>query len=282
MGTLPTISEYGGDQRSAEGAPAAPPPWAPPGGAYGPAGPSYPTAPQYARPGQYPAPPGQLPPPGQAPGGHWPPGYGPGGPPPKRGTNGFAIAALILGLLGGILLSVIFGIVALRQIKRTGEGGKGMAIAGLALSGLWVVVGIALAALVLSLDEAERDESGTITTSGDISVTELTVGDCLNGMKEQSTVLSVDGVPCTAPHDAEVYATVNLPDGDWPGVDDLSLQATQQCADNLAENYVEAYEDDSVEIFYFHPTSASWREGDREVICVATYDDGPRTGSLQD
>ena len=33
-------------------------------------------------------------------------------------TNGFAIASLIFGIIGGVLLSVIFGFVALSQIKK--------------------------------------------------------------------------------------------------------------------------------------------------------------------
>jgi hypothetical protein len=49
------------------------------------------------------------------------------------GTNGFAIASLVLGLLGGNLLAVIFGHVARSQIRRTGESGDGLALAGLIL-----------------------------------------------------------------------------------------------------------------------------------------------------
>lgn len=61
--------------------------------------------------------------------------------PPAR-TNTLAIVALVLSFfvtLGGI----ICGHIALAQIKRTGEGGRGLALAGLiigyALSAFWVV-----------------------------------------------------------------------------------------------------------------------------------------------
>ncbi len=52
----------------------------------------------------------------------------------QTSTNGFAIASLIMGLIPGLnILAIIFGFVALSQIKATGQGGKGMAIAGLVL-----------------------------------------------------------------------------------------------------------------------------------------------------
>jgi hypothetical protein len=56
--------------------------------------------------------------------------YAPAG---SNTTNGFAIAALITGLLGGTVLPIIFGHVAHSQIRRTGQAGWGMATAGLVL-----------------------------------------------------------------------------------------------------------------------------------------------------
>jgi hypothetical protein len=76
--------------------------------------------------------------------------YGPppGAPPTQQKTNGLAVASLILGILWvwwvGSVLAVIFGHVALAQIKRTGAAGRGLAVAGLALG----YVGIASALLV--------------------------------------------------------------------------------------------------------------------------------------
>jgi len=60
-------------------------------------------------------------------------------------TNGLAIAALVLGILGFGVIPVIFGHIALGQIKRQPQQqGRGMAIAGLVLGyiavGFWVLV----------------------------------------------------------------------------------------------------------------------------------------------
>ena len=120
----------------------------PPYGAqpYGQPAPAYP---QPAYPQRY----GQqaYPPPGYP--GYPPPGYPPYGyPQPTQGTNGFAIASLVLGCLIWIegftgILAVVFGHVALSQIKKTNQGGRGLAIAGLVLG----YIGIAFLLVIIIL-----------------------------------------------------------------------------------------------------------------------------------
>ncbi|MEO5920891.1 MAG: DUF4190 domain-containing protein [Pseudolysinimonas sp.] len=66
-------------------------------------------------------------------------GYQPGVAPPP--TNTLAIVALILGFvvpLGGI----IAGHIALGQVKRTGEGGHGLALAGTILGYVFTALGV--------------------------------------------------------------------------------------------------------------------------------------------
>lgn len=88
---------------------------------------------QQPQPPYYPPPPSYPPPPppyGQVP--SYPYGYY-----PPRPTNGFAIASLIcaiasfftLGLTS--VLAVVFGHVARSQVRRRGENGAGLALAGL-------------------------------------------------------------------------------------------------------------------------------------------------------
>jgi hypothetical protein len=56
---------------------------------------------------------------------------------PNPGTNGLAIASLVLGILGlcgvGSLLAVIFGHMARSQVRTSGQSGNGLAVAGLVL-----------------------------------------------------------------------------------------------------------------------------------------------------
>jgi hypothetical protein len=124
--------------------PAGPPPADPwrPVDPSGPAGPPYAAPPPVGPPGHspYPSPPGSGygPPYGQVPYGTTPYGY----PLPHQrpGTNGFAVASLVCGVLWlfwvGSVLAVVFGILALGQIRARGEGGRGLAIAGVVLGGL--------------------------------------------------------------------------------------------------------------------------------------------------
>jgi len=72
-----------------------------------------------------------------------PPPYGPGPypyPPPAQ-TNGMAVASLICAFVFAPL-GIVFGHISLSQIKRTGEEGRGLAVAGLVISYLVTVVTI--------------------------------------------------------------------------------------------------------------------------------------------
>ena len=78
-------------------------------------------------------------------------------PQPVQGTNALAISSLVCGIIGWIipilfaLLAIIFGHVARSQIKRSGQGGAGLALAGLILGYIqFVIMSIGmLAAIVL-------------------------------------------------------------------------------------------------------------------------------------
>jgi hypothetical protein len=69
------------------------------------------------------------------------------------GTNGMAIASLVMGILWlfgiGSILALIFGYVSLRQINQRNESGRGMAIAGVVLG--WVGVGGFILFIVLAI-----------------------------------------------------------------------------------------------------------------------------------
>jgi uncharacterized protein DUF1707/uncharacterized protein DUF4190 len=74
---------------------------------------------------------------------------------PVTGTNGFAIASLACGIgqfvVGPLttIPAIVFGHIARSQIRRTGEQGAGLALAGLALGWAVVILGI-LAAVALA------------------------------------------------------------------------------------------------------------------------------------
>lgn len=100
--------------------------------------PRYPAAPQH--PG-YPADP------------HYPGGYDQYAYPAKAPTNAMAVLALVFAFVVPPL-GMVFGFVARRQIKRTGESGHGVALAGLVVGGIFtafIVLFVVLAILAFAL-----------------------------------------------------------------------------------------------------------------------------------
>jgi hypothetical protein len=118
-------------------------------------------------------------PPQAAPGGAGPPpGYGPPayGPPPNapygyspyaptQSTNGLAIASMVLGILWiywiGSILAIIFGFIAMSQIKERNQAGKAMATAGLILGfiGLGTLVLVIIIAVTVDSGSSVRFSS---------------------------------------------------------------------------------------------------------------------------
>jgi hypothetical protein len=104
-------------------------------------------APGYPAPGYatapYGPPPGHYPPPGY----HPPPGYG-----WRRPTNQLATVALVLAFLGPLSpVGLALGIVARRQIHRTGEEGEGLALAAVIIGGVVTTLIVVLVAFWLSV-----------------------------------------------------------------------------------------------------------------------------------
>lgn len=127
--------------------------------------PTAPPAAETAAPATQPAPPAYAPPaapvyspPAAAPSGAAPvappaPGYAPPpayGYPPAQKTNVLSIISMIAAILGiigilpfiGSVAGAIMGHISLGQIKRTGESGRGMALAGVIVG--WIGAGLAL------------------------------------------------------------------------------------------------------------------------------------------
>lgn len=129
-------------------------PGPPPDPAPGYAPPVVPTG--YAPPGYRPA--AGYPPPGYSPPGGYLPGYYgaayPGGyAQPSGRTNTLAITSLVISIAGIIftplaVVGIVLAVIAFNQIKRSGEGGHGLAVAGVAVGAVTLVVG---AILTLSL-----------------------------------------------------------------------------------------------------------------------------------
>jgi Domain of unknown function (DUF4190) len=117
--------------------------------------------PDYGAPVDYPAGAGLPPPvypqpypgaPGYPPAFGFPGAYDPYRPTKPPGTNGQAIAALVCSIAGFMccassIAGLILGVMAMRETKRTGQEGYGLALAGAILGG----VGVAFVAITTLL-----------------------------------------------------------------------------------------------------------------------------------
>jgi hypothetical protein len=197
--------------------------------------------------------------------------------------NGVAIAALVLGVLCFLpAVGLVLGIIALVQIRKRGERGKGMAIGGAVLSSL----GLALWVLAIATGGVSDAWEGFKEGASGNSSLSLDKGECFDvpGATFDEDVYDVDKVSCSGEHDGEVFGTVPLSGSSYPGDDYVTDTAEDKCWD-LRDSYTMdpwALTDD-VDVYYLTPTRESWRWGDREITCVFAHTDerGTLTGSLR-
>jgi Domain of unknown function (DUF4190)/Septum formation len=264
----------------------------------------------------WPVPPGFAPPQGWQPDPSWPPvppewplwiaddapsGYGLptappvapyqaysyGGPPQQTGTtNGMAITSFILGLIGVTLLSIIFGIIGLVQIRRRGQRGKGFAIAGLVLSGLWIVILVAVALgggiSVNAHVGTGGTSSGPITSTKKVNIFSLTVGDCFQNPPASQSVLGVTEVtatPCTVAHNAQVFAQFNATNASYPGASALITEAKAGCQTRTSA-LDRSQLTKTMTLHFLYPEKGSWAEGRRSITCLVVDSTKDLTSSL--
>lgn len=257
-------------------------------------------------PGWPPVPPNFTPPPGWQPDPSWPP-VPPGWqlwvedsalPPmrpvvpgvdyhtpgmPKSGTNGWAIASFVLGLISVSVLSIIFGIIALVKIRDVPQRGKGLAIAGLCLSAVWIA-GIIGFVAYYSSTAAQRSSTGQITQNGHLSVTELRSGDCFqNAAGNQpvtGTMTQITAVSCTSPHNAQVIAVLPVSGSAYPGAAAFEAQAQPGCKAAAKADVDPAKATASMNLLWFYPEQQAWINGQHSISCVVADSSEDLTSSL--
>jgi hypothetical protein len=202
---------------------------------------------------------------------------------PASGTNGFAIAAFVLGLLGGVLLSVIFGIIALSKLRARPQRGKGLAIAGLCLSGVWVVV--IASVLVVNAETASQRSAATgqITKTGHLSVFSLRAGDCFqnpSGSQPSLGVKQVTALSCATPHDAQVIAQLPVPGSAYPGQAAFRAQALPGCKASVAAVVDQSKLTDTMNLIWLYPEPQAWDDGQRTISCLIVDSSEDLTSSL--
>lgn len=212
-----------------------------------------------------------------------------------RGSQTMASWALGLSLALCIPFGFLIGsglaiTVLVRSHRRRVNYGKRKAIAALVIAGFMLTANVAYAVVVFltGLDETERDSSGQVVEAGTVTLDRLRVGDCFTGGgldgladdTETEASFSAEVVPCSRAHQAEVYHSFEIVSDSYPG-DDVVEARLKECLPKFRPFIGQSYKRSRLEVFSFYPSSATWRFGDHEVVCVvAERDLTDVTGSL--
>lgn len=190
----------------------------------------------------------------------------------QPGTNAFAIVSLVLGIIGGGLLTLIFGFIALSQIRKRGEKGKAMAVTGMVLGVAWSLAACGLMGIVLMSPSS---------SGGATAVTRLKVGDCLVEVIDTYTT-EVDLVACQYLHDAEVFGLSGVSTTTYPGNAELTEQAEARCAQLFRLDVDPARQlDPSIRVTYLIPTADDWdTPGAHRIVCLAESTGLSLSGSI--
>lgn len=147
---------------------------------------------------------------------------------------------------------------------------------------------LALAAAGCSSEPAaSRDEAGSVRTEGAVDAFEVALGDCMDEPADAPEgtydVESVRAVPCDQPHDSEVYSVFELPEGEFPGEEELMETGDARCLEDFETFIGVPYDDSKYDVSSLFPTRESWTsEDDREYVCIVIAPEGERlTGSLK-
>ena len=137
----------------------------------------------------------------------------------------------------------------------------------------WIIgIVIAVGAIFVRTQmQADRDDSGAIVEEGAVDAFSMRVGDCFDDGSafDDDEVNSVPGVPCSQPHDNEVYALFDVTETSFPG-EDMGRIAHEGCLARFEGFVGKDYDSSQLDIATLYPSRESWaQQNDREVVCVS-------------
>lgn len=139
----------------------------------------------------------------------------------------------------------------------------------------------ATAAIALAASLAGCSVIGSFFGQG--NVFSIKVGDCFNQpVVDAEEIMNVDIVDCSEPHDYEATKSVILPDGAYPGEDAIYERGDTDCHAAFSEYTGQSYETfTDYDFDYYWPTTGSWANGDREILCLIFHVEERSTGSVK-
>ncbi|MER7670473.1 DUF4190 domain-containing protein [Kitasatospora sp. NPDC096128] len=215
-------------------------------------------------------------------------------PRPEPRTNGFAVGSLATALSLLSPVALVLGILALVQIKRRGQRGHGMAVAGVVLG----AVGTLLLSLALgagdfgSARDGRGDRYAQKPPAGSVRWSALKAGDCYvssgtSGKPDENgdeTVYWVRRVACAERHNGEVAGTAKVPDsgGAYPGATVVRERAATLCRTVLDDYALDQWAvPDGMDDVYLYPSAGNWAVGERYVTCAFEDPDDQHLGTVR-
>jgi len=204
-----------------------------------------------------------------------------------RRQSWWALALALPPLLVTQVAAVTLTVLVLAE--RDGETRRTTpARAAVAVMTFWVLLaafGLVLALVLAPSDEdddatrwATWQSDGTLDVQGAVPVAQLRPGDCFSPLPSDGVLLA-DVVRCTTSHDAEVFHVFTLPEGPYPGDDDVRRLARGTCWSAFEAWVGVPWADSALEFAFDLPTQTSWDQR-RDVTCyLTTY--SPVTEQLQ-
>ncbi|MEU1485627.1 septum formation family protein [Streptomyces sp. NPDC005752] len=117
------------------------------------------------------------------------------------------------------------------------------------------------------------------------SVFSLSPGDCYNPNSgtTEGEELAVEVVPCKEAHKGQVVGEFDIEgESEYPGDDGATKIADERCPAESQKFVSDTWAVPAgVDLFYYYPTSESWKTGDRAVSCTYAKESGTFSGSLK-
>ncbi|RKE21747.1 DUF4190 domain-containing protein [Streptomyces sp. TLI_171] len=235
------------------------------------------------------------------------PGSGPGaGPPPAYAEypnlvqpaaadvrNTLAIAAMVTGLLFFVgFVGIALGVAALRQIRRTGERGRAMAITGIVGGAVWPVILIGTL-IAPSPDQQDLDRYGNpvpaasrlygtpLPSTRPDARLELAQGDCFKELNGNPATVT----GCAKEHQGEVYWTgeSDTLGSAAPSEAQIEAEARRLCLEHLDGYVLDTWAlPATVSLDHAAPGARSWQDpSGRRFVCFLSGEGKPLIGSLR-
>ncbi|GEM_PF-7097665 len=218
-------------------------------------------------------------------------------------VQGFAavdgIRALVIGVVG-ILVSVDIGR-HMGEQQKVAEGVEALGGGPLAMApnrpaeivvpAFAIVASLATGIVVFGVggDDGVGEQSGPSSGQARSAMMwELDVGDCWNadlGSEEVTEILAVEVVPCSEPHSAQTFATVEpfaQAAREFPGDDELTAEGMVACGAQLEGFVGVPLLESGYTITISWPTEDGWSQGRRRIECVLERGDaGPMASTAR-